>query len=130
LEDGGTHGAPQGGYPSFGSSLHAVKGAGGLTFSSIRQRVGLALGAKKLGYSVYVIPPGKTAFPCHAHYANEEMIYIFEGEGVVRIGKDEVKVSGGTFIAFSPGADSSHQLITSSAEKCVISVSARWSILI
>ena len=83
-------------------------------FSSIRQRVGLAIGAKKLGYSVYVVPPGKTAFPCHAHYANEEMIYIFDGEGVVRIGTDEVKASGGTFIAFPPGTDSSHQLINTS----------------
>jgi uncharacterized cupin superfamily protein len=86
-------------------------------FGSIRQRVGLAIGAKKLGYSVYAVPPGKTAFPCHAHYANEEMIYIFDGEGVVRIGKDEVTVSSGTFIAFAPGADSAHQLINTSARE-------------
>jgi uncharacterized cupin superfamily protein len=48
---------------------------------------------------------------------NEKMIYIFDGEGVVRIGKDEVKVSSGTFIAFAPGADSAHQLINTSARE-------------
>lgn len=86
----------------------------GSSFGSTRQRVGAALGAKKLGYSFFAVPPGKTAFPYHSHYTNEEMIYILDGEGVMRIGKDEVKVSSGMFIAFPPGPNYAHQLVNTS----------------
>jgi uncharacterized cupin superfamily protein len=85
--------------------IEQMKTPDGSSFSAQRQRVGTAIGAKKLGYSFFSVPPGKTAFPFHLHHTNEEMIYIFEGEGVLRIGKDEVRVSSGTFIAFPPGAD-------------------------
>jgi uncharacterized cupin superfamily protein len=95
-------------------SREAIKAPEGSAFSGVRQRVGLAIGANKLGYSVYAVPPGKTAFPFHAHYTNEEMIYILEGEGIARIGKDEIQVSAETFIAFPPGTESSHQLINTS----------------
>jgi len=92
-----------------------MKTPDGSSFAAQRQRVGTAIGAKKLGYSFFSVPPGKTAFPFHLHHTNEEMIYIFEGEGVLRIGKDEVRVSSGTFIAFPPGADHPHQLINTSS---------------
>jgi len=48
----------------------------GSSFSAYRQRVGAAIGAKKLGYSFFTVPPGKAAFPFHLHHTNEEMIYI------------------------------------------------------
>ncbi len=41
--------------------------------------------SKKLGYNITVIPPGRCAFPYHAHRANEEMFFILEGRGSVRI---------------------------------------------
>src|SRR5712692_1241696 len=86
----------------------------GSSFGGVRQRIGAAIGAKKLGYSFFIVPPGKAAFPFHSHSTNEEMIYIFEGEGVLRSGKDEVEVSSGMFIAFPPGPDHPHQLINTS----------------
>jgi len=42
------------------------------------------------------------------------MIYILEGEGILRLGKDEVRVSSGTFIAFPPRPDHPHQLVNTS----------------
>jgi uncharacterized cupin superfamily protein len=97
--------------------VEQMKTPDGSSFSAQRRRVGAAIGAKKLGYSFFSVPPGKAAFPFHLHHANEEMIYIFEGEGVLRIGKDEVRVSSGTFIAFPPGADHPHQLINTAGEE-------------
>ncbi|TMA13272.1 MAG: cupin domain-containing protein [Deltaproteobacteria bacterium] len=94
--------------------VEQMKVPDGSAFGGSRQRVGAAIGAKKLGYSFFAVPPGKAAFPFHLHHTNEEMIYIFEGEGILRLGKDEVQVSGGTFIAFPPGADHPHQLINTS----------------
>ena len=91
--------------------IEELKGPAGAPFGGKRQRVGAALGAAKLGYSVFAVPPGKAAFPFHTHYTNEEMIYIFEGAGLLRIGAEEAPVAAGTFIAFPAGADKPHQLI-------------------
>lgn len=88
----------------------------GSSFGGIRQRIGAAIGAKKLGYSFFTVPPGKAAFPFHLHHTNEEMIYILEGEGTLRLGKDEIPVLPGTFIACPPGAEHPHHLINTSTK--------------
>lgn len=85
-------------------------------FGGQRQRVGAHLGADKLGYSFYTVPPGKTAFPCHSHTSNEEMIYILEGVGTLRLGEEDVDVSNGTIIACPAGAELAHQLINTGTE--------------
>ncbi len=83
----------------------------GSPFGGVRQRVGSAVGARKLGYSFFTVPPGKAAFPYHAHTGNEEMIYIIAGVGVLRIGKEDLSVTAETVIAFPPGVENAHQLI-------------------
>src|SRR6185503_2088882 len=83
----------------------------GSAFGGQRQRVGPQIGARKLGYSFFNVPPGKAAFPYHTHSGNEEMIYIIDGEGILRFGADEIAVASGTVIACPPGGDFAHQLI-------------------
>jgi len=83
----------------------------GSPFGGLRQRVGAHLGAQKLGYSFFNVPPGKVAFPYHTHTGNEEMIYIIDGAGVLRFGKEELVVAAETVIACPPGAEYAHQLI-------------------
>jgi uncharacterized cupin superfamily protein len=94
--------------------VERMKTPDGSSFAAERQRVGAAVGARKLGYSFFSVPPGKAAFPFHLHHTNEEMVYLVEGEGLLRIGRDEVKVSSGAFIALPPGPDHPHQLINTS----------------
>ncbi|HTN72135.1 MAG TPA: cupin domain-containing protein [Methylomirabilota bacterium] len=91
--------------------LDKVGAPEGSAFAGLRQRVGAHIGAQKLGYSFFAVPPGKAAFPYHTHSGNEEMIYIIDGEGILRLGKEELAVSGGTVIACLPGAEYPHQLI-------------------
>jgi uncharacterized cupin superfamily protein len=91
--------------------LTSINAPEGSLFGGRRQRVGLAIGARKLGYSFFTVPPGKAAFPCHAHTGNEEMIYIIAGNGTLRLGNDELPVSAETVIAFPPGVENAHQLI-------------------
>jgi uncharacterized cupin superfamily protein len=91
-----------------------IKNADAPAFAAERRRIGAAIGAKKLGYSFFSVPPGKAAFPFHLHHTNEEMVYIVEGEGLLRIGRDDVKVSSGAFIALPPGPGHPHQLINTS----------------
>jgi uncharacterized cupin superfamily protein len=87
----------------------------GSVFGGLRQRVGAHVGAQKLGYSFFIVPPGKAAFPYHSHAGNEEMIYVIGGEGILRFGNEEVSVSTGTVIACPRGSDYPHQLINASA---------------
>jgi uncharacterized cupin superfamily protein len=73
------------------------------------------IGARKLGYNVTVLAPGKRAFPFHNHRVNEEMFFILEGEGEIRMGAEIYPVIKGDVIACPPGGpDTAHQLINRS----------------
>ncbi|SAL47239.1 cupin 2 domain-containing protein [Caballeronia cordobensis] len=75
-------------------------------------RIGGMLGAKKLGYSLIVLEPGKRAFPFHHHRVNEEMFFVVEGEGEVRIGSETHAIRAGDIIACPPGdSETAHQII-------------------
>ena len=76
--------------------------------------VGAELGSRKLGFNVAVVPPGKRAFPFHAHHGNEEMFFILEGKGSMRIGEETHPVRAGDFISLPPGRDSAHQILNDS----------------
>ncbi len=91
--------------------------------------VGPIIGAQKLGYNVTVLPPGKRAFPLHNHHVNEEMFFILEGSGEIRIGPERYPVKKGDFIACPPGGpETAHQMInTSSEELRYLAVSTKLS---
>jgi len=92
-------------------SLDKIGAPEGSAFAGMRQRVGVQIGAQKLGYSFFNVPSGKAAFPYHTHSGNEEMIYIIDGAAILRLGKDELPVTAGTVIACPPGAEYPHQLL-------------------
>lgn len=75
-----------------------------------RKQLGAASGGKKLGCSMFRVPVGKAAYPFHAHFGNEEAIYILEGEGLARIGEDRVNVAAGDYLALPVGPEAGHQL--------------------
>ncbi len=83
------------------------------------------IGAQKLGYNVAIVPAGKRAFPAHSHRVNEEMFYIIEGEGEVRIGSERYPVRAGDIIACPAGGpETAHQIVnTSRADIKYLSVS-------
>jgi uncharacterized cupin superfamily protein len=95
--------------------LDKIKAPEGSPFGGARRRAGAHIGAQKLGYSFFYVPPGKAAFPFHAHSRNEEMIYVIEGEGVLRFGQEETAVAPGTIVACPVGVEFSHQLVNTGA---------------
>lgn len=76
-----------------------------------------ALGARKLGVSLAVVAPGKRAFPRHAHHANEEMMFILEGEGTYHCGADHAPVRAGDLIAAPAGDGSTAHQIENTSDK-------------
>jgi uncharacterized cupin superfamily protein len=88
-------------------------------------RIGPLLGAKELGYSYDVVPPGKRSCPFHSHRGEEEMFFIVRGEGTLRYGSESRKVRAGDFICCPTGGpETAHQLVNDSqGELAYISVS-------
>ncbi|HEX4211186.1 MAG TPA: cupin domain-containing protein [Candidatus Binataceae bacterium] len=83
-------------------------------FRSRRKKLGGAAGARMLGASLYELPPGASAFPYHYHCANEELLYVLAGEGILRLGEEQIPVRAGSFIAIPPGPAHAHRLCNSS----------------
>jgi uncharacterized cupin superfamily protein len=80
--------------------------------------VGSKIGARKLGYNVTAVAPGRRAFPFHNHHANEEMFFVLEGSGTLRFGAQELSVRKGDFICCPPGGpDVAHQLINTGTDE-------------
>jgi uncharacterized cupin superfamily protein len=105
----------------------AAQGAAAERFDHRMGEISSRIGARKLGYNVTAIPAGKRAFPFHSHRVNEEMFFILEGSGEVRIGGDVHAIRTGDFIACPPGStESAHQIInTGSADLKFLAVSTR-----
>ena len=88
-------------------------------------RIGPLLGAKDLGFSYDVVPPGKRSCPFHSHSGEEEMFFIVKGRGTLRYGNETRAVRAGDFICCPTGGpETAHQIVNDSdAELAYISVS-------
>lgn len=101
---------------------HFVKGS---RYESRARRIGPLIGARDLGYSVDVVPPGKMSCPFHSHRAEEEMFYIISGTGTLRYGSETRAIRAGDVISCPTGGpETAHQIINSSnADLVYLSVS-------
>lgn len=88
----------------------------GENFASSEARLGPLIGARQLGCTLIVVPPGKRSCPFHSHRANEEMFLILEGEGTLRYGRGEHPLRAGDLIACPTGGpETAHQIVNTSA---------------
>ena len=89
----------------------------GARFAAEFASLGSLIGARKLGVSLAVVPPGKRAFPRHAHHVNEEMMYVLEGHGTYHAGAETAPIKAGDLIAAPPGdGTTAHQIENTSSE--------------
>jgi len=97
----------------------------GDAFESASVRIGPLLGAKDIGYSYDVVPPGKRACPFHSHRGEEEMFFIVKGRGTLRYGSETRKIRAGDVICCPTGGpETAHQIVNDSdAELAYLSVS-------
>lgn len=83
-------------------------GGFGQRYGAIAHRIG----ARKLGYNLTVVPPGRRSCPYHNHRNNEEMFFIVEGQGTLRFGGEEYPLRANDVIACPPGGrDVAHQIV-------------------
>lgn len=104
--------------PRLKLSLHDLtfaETAHGDLYASRISPVASLLGAKKLGYRVIELPPGKRGWPRHHHYVNEELFVVLAGTGQFRLGEHTIAVSEGDVLAAPAGGpETAHQFINDS----------------
>jgi uncharacterized cupin superfamily protein len=92
--------------------------AQGERFESRSVRIGPLVGAKDLGYSYDVVPPGKSACPFHSHRAEEEMFLVLRGRGLLRYGDETKPIGAGDLICCPTGGpETAHQIVNDSDEE-------------
>lgn len=102
-------------------------GSHGELFAWRTAQVSKALGARDLGYSYDVIPPGKRACPFHSHRGQEEMFFVLSGTGTLRYGTQTRELRAGDVICCPTGGpETAHQVVNDSdAELRLLSVSTK-----
>lgn len=82
--------------------------------------IGLLIGARKLGYRLANLPPGKVFCPLHWHVGSEEFFYVLEGRPSIRMGSGTLECRPGDYIAFPAGERGAHQLRNDSSEPALV----------
>jgi len=86
-------------------------------YTSKRARFSDHIGARKLGYNLTLLPPGKAQCPFHNHHGEEEMFLILEGEGELRFGDECFAIRRNDVIACPTGGpEVAHQIINTGTE--------------
>jgi uncharacterized cupin superfamily protein len=99
--------------PAFAPSGEAAQ-----RFEAKMGMIGPRIGTQKLGCNITAVPPGKAAFPAHNHHANEEMFFILQGSGELRLGDVSYPLRAGDVVACPPGGkDTAHQIFNSGSEE-------------
>jgi uncharacterized cupin superfamily protein len=80
-------------------------------FACLDAEVGFLIGARKLGYRVSTLPPGKRFCPLHSHAREEELFFVLDGEPSVRTLSGTLRCRKGDFVAFPVGESGTHQLL-------------------
>ena len=93
------------------SDLKLSSRSKGKRFGWKRAQLGAAAGAKRIGCSMYELPPGRQSFPYHYHCANEEAIFVLEGEGTMRLAGRRIRIRRGDYVALLVGEQGAHQVI-------------------
>jgi uncharacterized cupin superfamily protein len=81
-----------------------------------RKELSTAVGADELGCSLYELAPGKQSWPYHYHTANEEAIFVLDGEGTLRTADGEQSLRSGDFVTLPADEEGGHQIVNDGDE--------------
>lgn len=79
-----------------------------------KRALGDALGLTKIGVNLTTLPAGKESSMRHYHTREDEMVFVLEGEVVLRTDEGEQVLTAGMCAGFPAGARNGHQLVNHS----------------
>jgi uncharacterized cupin superfamily protein len=80
-----------------------------------KRALGDPFGLTRVGVNLTTLPPGKESSMRHYHDREDELIYVLEGELVLRTDDGERTLTAGMCVGFPAGARNGHQLVNRSA---------------
>ena len=85
-----------------------------------RQRIGDAAGLSDFGVNLLRLPPGAWSSQRHWHSAEDEFVYVLEGEVVLVTDMGEETLRSGDCAGFKAGVQDGHHLQNRSAGEAVV----------
>lgn len=79
-----------------------------------KRALGDALGLTKIGVNLTTLLPGKESSMRHFHSREDELVFVLEGEVVLRTDEGEQLLTAGTCAGFPAGMKNGHQLVNRS----------------
>src|SRR5215471_10169596 len=76
-----------------------------------KRPLGDALGLTKIGVNLSTLLPGKESSMRHFHSQEDELVFVIEGEVVLRTDEGEQTLTAGACAGFPAGARNGHQLV-------------------
>jgi uncharacterized cupin superfamily protein len=76
-----------------------------------KRGLGDALGLKKVGVNLTTLPAGKESSMRHFHTREDELVFVLEGEVVLRTDEGEQILGPGMCAGFPAGSGNGHQLV-------------------
>ncbi len=86
----------------------------------VRQRLGDTAGLADFGVNLLRLPPGAWSSQRHWHAAEDEFVYVLEGEVVLATGAGEEILRAGDSAGFKAGVPDGHHLQNRSARDAVV----------
>jgi len=83
-------------------------------YTTSSAEVGFVIGARRLGFRVSTLDPGRRFCPLHGHAAEEELFFVIDGAPSVRTLSGTIRCRKGDFIALPVGQTGTHQLLNES----------------
>ena len=79
-----------------------------------KRALGDALGLTKIGVNLTTLAPGKESSMRHFHTREDELVFVLEGELVLRTDEGEQLLTAGMCAGFPSGGSNGHQLVNRS----------------
>ncbi len=79
-----------------------------------KRALGDALGLTTIGVNLTTLPPGKESSMRHFHTREDEMVFVVEGEVILRTDEGEQRLTAGMCAGFPAGSQNGHQLVNRS----------------
>jgi uncharacterized cupin superfamily protein len=73
-------------------------------------RFGNRIGARRIGGSVYELPPGQSVCPYHYEFGDEEWLIVLEGQPTIRHPGGEDELRPGDTVCFPEGPEGAHKV--------------------
>jgi uncharacterized cupin superfamily protein len=85
-------------------------------------RVGKAIGATRLGLSIYDLPTGQAICPYHFEWTDEEWLFVIAGTPTVRTPEGERVLEPGDTVCFPEGPDGAHHIRNDAEGVCRVAL--------